>query len=196
MEIKRFEKRLKNQGYPCSKWALCLCPGLALFSVLITEPLLTTAKSCSSLRELRGERAQLGRCKGAAQALLPCQLFLNTSKASFPQGFVSEGSANLRVAALLNCSVTQAGVSCSLCKWNYNLAGAHLSFLHCAAAWLDLPSEDLPSGFCLTLFDTTGFRRLWSEKVFLFSFLKNLPNFSETTWESVSEKSEIVESCI
>lgn len=196
MEIKRFEKRLKNQGYPCSKWALCLCPGLALFSVLITEPLLTTAKSCSSLGAERGKSpaGKMQRCSPGPPAL---PVIPEHFQSLLPSGICQWGlCAHLRVAALLNCSVTQAGVSCSLCKWNYNLAGAHLSFLHCAAAWLDLPSEDLPSGFCLTLFDTTGFRRLWSEKVFLFSFLKNLPNFSETTWESVSEKSEIVESCI
>lgn len=71
MEIKRFEKRLKNQGYPCSKWALCLCPGLALFSVLITEPLLTTAKSCSSLGAERGKSpaGKMQRCSPGPPAL-------------------------------------------------------------------------------------------------------------------------------
>lgn len=118
-EIKRLEKRLKNQGYCALSEPCAPCPGLAVSCVLITEPLLTMAKSCSSLRELRGGKIPAEKMQRHSPGPPALPVIPEHFQRLLPSGLCQGGlCAHLRVAALLNCSVTQAGVLCSLCKWN------------------------------------------------------------------------------
>lgn len=140
MEIKRFEE-IENSGFsmpwvspvplpwPCSVLCAHKWP-LADHSQVLLLP-----------QGAEREKTQMWNFKSAAQALLPCQVFPSTSKPSFPQGFVSEGS------------VLSPGLLHSWTALELGFHAVKFWFSWSSPVIPALPSEDLPSGSCLTLFD-------------------------------------------